>query len=140
MPTRRSPRAVEKLVQFVASPPEPRRKPARSFQPAVWDHIWECWIQGVIVPLMIASVSAGMAIRGYALLPSRRGWHAYHGWDARLLALSVLGIALLCHVRGSWPSRDRLADHAESAQAVSVGLIVAGLCGMLLHQAYLIFQ
>lgn len=140
MSRRRPARNIDKLVHYVASPPSPPPKAKRTFQPAVWDRIWDRWIQGTAIPLLIGIVAARMAYHGYAVLPGRFRWTVYHGLDARLLALSVLGVALLCHVRGYWPTHRRLAHHTEAAQAVSTGLIVAGFCGMLLHQASVIFR
>lgn len=118
------------------------------FQAAVLDHYWDYWFRGVAIPLILVVVAAGMAIRGYAAIPLRAGgmflvrfgWTVFHGLDARLLALSVVGFALWCHFRGVWMEHDRLADYEDSGQTAAMVLGVGGVVAMLLHQAWLVFR
>ncbi len=118
------------------------------FQAAVFDHYWDYWFRGVAFPLMLVGIATGMAIRGYAAIPLRVGgmilvrigWTVFHGLDARLLALSVVGFALWCHFRGVWTEHDRLTDYEESGQTAAIFIGVGGVVAVILHQAWLVFR
>lgn len=142
MSKRKAIRSNSETVMLVAAPPSPRKKQIDKFGPAALDDLWDRWLQGALFPVLLGLLALRMAVVGYAVLPSLRitRWMVFHGLDARLLALSVVGLALVCHVRARWPLHDRLAPHVDLAQIAAWGLVAFGPIGLLLHQGYLLFQ
>jgi|GEM_PF-5915203 len=130
------PTPIKSRRKVVNKPVEPSGRPP--FQPAYLDHLWDYWLRGVAMPMGLLLIASGMAIRGYAVLPlPRRGfgfrWAEFHDLDARLLAISVVGLALWCHIRGVWSEHRQLADYQEPAQTTALAPSILGFVTMLLH-------
>ena len=89
---------------------------------------WSKWGIGIVVPCLIGGYGITRILFRHAVLHGRRGMSmTLNGWDAVMLGLAILAVALFLHSRYFWSNTDRLASYAGLGQFVALLLGIAGI-------------